>query len=128
MSEESETESLEEIEAVVPKNSLKKNAPADKVPTKKPRTEAQIKAFATCLEKKKEKAKLRAEEAKRLAEYDKKALEEKVVAKAISIKKKQIKKQIVLDEISDDDTPIEVVKEKVRSNVQTPAKVSFRFI
>jgi hypothetical protein len=37
----------------------------------------------------------------------KKQLEEKIVKKALSIKKKQIKEQIALDEVSDDDTPIE---------------------
>ena len=38
------------------------------------------------------------------AEEERKLLEEKVVKKAISVKKKQIKKQAVLDEISDDET------------------------
>ena len=47
---------------------------------------------------------------KRLNEY-KTGLEQKVVRKAISIKKKQIKKEAVLEEISDDETPIQKVKE-----------------
>ena len=38
-------------------------------------------------------------------------LEDKVVKKAISIKKKQIKKEQILDEISDDETPMEKIKE-----------------
>ena len=78
--------------------------------TKRVRTPAQIKAFARCLDMKREKAAKRLADAKKLAAFEKSALEEKVVAKAISIKKKQIKKQSALDEISDDDTPIEVVK------------------
>ena len=62
-------------------------------------------------------------------EYEKKALEEKVLAKAVSIKKKQIKKQVVLDEISDDETPIEKIKEiaKKIKPVEKP-KPLFNFI
>jgi adenylate kinase family enzyme len=40
-------------------------------------------------------------------EEEKKKLEEKMIRKALSIKKKLIKKHAILDEISDDDTPIE---------------------
>ena len=47
---------------------------------------------------------------RRLNEY-KLNLEDKVVKKAISIKKKQIKKEAILDEISDDETPIQKIKE-----------------
>ena len=54
-------------------------------------------------------------------------LEEKVVAKAISIKKKQIKKQSALDEISDDDTPIEVVKAGAKLAKPSIPKPSFTF-
>jgi len=104
------------------------------VKVKKERTQKQIDAFNRCIQKKKEKAKQRADEAKRLAEYDKKALEEKVVKKAISIKKKQIKKQSALDEISDDDTPIEKIKEVAKKIAPAPVKqiekpkITFRFV
>jgi hypothetical protein len=86
---------------------------------KKPRTEAQMKAF----EKAKEKAKLNAD--KRKAEREAKALEErkaiedKLVKKAISLKKKQIKQQAVLDEIEDDDTPLPEIEKIVK---ELPAK------
>jgi predicted ribonuclease YlaK len=86
---------------------------------KKPRTEAQLKAF----EKARENARLNAE--KRKAEREIKALEErkeveeKLVKKAISIKKKQIKQQAVLDEISDDDTPLIEIQKIVK---QLPSK------
>ena len=46
----------------------------------------------------------------RLSQY-KEGLEAKIVKKAISIKKKQIKKEAALDEISDDDTPIQKIKQ-----------------
>jgi hypothetical protein len=50
----------------------------------------------------------------RIAEEEKKKLEAKIVRKAISIKKKEIKKQSALDEISDDETPIQKIKEVVK--------------
>ena len=46
-------------------------------------------------------------------ETNKKAFEEKVVQKAIAVKKKQLK-QAMLDEISDDDTPMEEIKQIVK--------------
>jgi hypothetical protein len=95
------------------------------IKTKPKRTEAQRLAFERCKAKREENAKKRADDAKKLLEYEKKALEEKLIAKAVSIKKKQIKKQIVLDEISDDDTPIETIKEMVKKNkavVKAPEK------
>lgn len=101
------------------------------VKPKRERTQKQIDAFNKCIQMKKEKAQKRADEAKRLAEYDRKALEEKVVKKAISIKKKQIKKQSALDEISDDDTPIEKIKEVAKTiKPIAPAKpvIAFKFI
>lgn len=103
----------------------------EKPKPRKERTQKQIEAFNRCIETKKKKAAERAAEAKRLAEYDKKALEEKVIKKAISIKKKQIKKQSALDEISDDDdTPIEKVKEVAKPIKPVAAKptIVYRFV
>jgi hypothetical protein len=40
----------------------------------------------------------------------KKEIEEKIVKKAVAIKKKEIKQKAILEEISDDDTPIEEIK------------------
>jgi len=47
----------------------------------------------------------------------------------VSLKKKQIKKHVILDEISDDDTPIEKVKEMAKKikPVEKP-KPAFNFI
>lgn len=64
------------------------------------------------------KAQREAEEAER-----KRQLEEKVVSKAISIKKKQLKQEIALDEISDDETPIEEIKQKVVAKKQAVPQV-----
>lgn len=70
---------------------------------------------ALALKNAEKKAQREAEEAER-----KKQLEEKVVSKAISIKKKQLKQEIALDEISDDETPIEEIKQKVIAKKQLP--------
>jgi hypothetical protein len=100
-----------------------------KAPAKKERTEAQKLAFEKCKQQRELNAKKRADDAKKLMEYEKKALEEKLIAKAVSLKKKQIKKQVVLDEISDDETPIEKVKEMAKKikPVEKP-KSLFTFI
>lgn len=113
---EPEPESEEEEEPETPK-------------PKKERTPRQIEAFNACLLKKKQKEEERFAMQKKIAEFEKKELEQKVVQKAISLKKKQIKKQAVLDEISDDDTPIEVVKEIVKVKAKpVPEKISFKFV
>jgi hypothetical protein len=46
----------------------------------------------------------------------KEELREKIMKKAVSIKKKQIKQQIALDDISSDDEPIESIKKKVAAS------------
>ena len=86
---------------------------------KKPRSQKQIDAFARALEIKKEKALARKAERDLNAGLEKVKLEEKIVKKAVAIKKKQIKKQIALDDISDDDTPLEEIKKIVK---KFPAK------
>lgn len=66
---------------------------------------------------------IKEEEQQKLKEEQKKLLEAKIIKKAISIRKKEIKRQIVLDEISDDDEPIELIKEKIiKSNIKTSMK------
>ena len=57
----------------------------------------------------------------RLNEY-KTSLEQKIVKKAISIKKKDIKKQAILEEVSDDDTPIQKIKE-IASKIKPPVEL-----
>ncbi len=99
----------------------KKNEPKPRV--KRPQTEAQKAATA------KMKAALAAKNAQRKAEKEaleaehKRAMEEKVLKKAISIKKKQIKQESALDVISDDDTPIEEIVPLVKKR-PAPAPAS----
>ena len=137
MAENDESEILEEIvnEVIKTKTGLSIKPKLLKVPKKesvaddelsdeetvqkpKPkRTQKQIDAFQKVRDKKMENAKLRQQEKKLKDEEDKKELEAKIIKKAVAIKKKQIKKQTVLEEISDDDTPIEVIKE-MKKNIK----------
>jgi transaldolase len=82
---------------------------------KKPRSEKQIEAF--------KKAQAKRDENRAVAkENTKKALEEKVIQKAISIKKTQVRKLQVLDQISDDETPIEEIKKIQRAMTPPPIR------
>jgi len=85
---------------------------------KRPRTEKQIEAFKKAQENRAKNILLKKEQGK-------KALEEKILQKALSIKKKQINKQYdlaVLDQISDDETPIEEIKQKHRDITPPPVR------
>jgi hypothetical protein len=85
---------------------------------KKPRTPAQMEAF----NKAKEKAKINAEERKKQREIEeakRKAEEEAlIVKKAIAIKKKEVKRKAVLEQVPDDDTPLEQIKQITKANTK----------
>ena len=95
---------------------------------KPPRTPKQIEAFKKVRDKKMENAKMRQDEKKTQEEADKKELEAKIIKKAVALKKKQIKKQVVLEEISDDETPIEVIKQMKKSLPKPIEKPRAKFI
>jgi hypothetical protein len=80
---------------------------------KKPRSEKQIIAFNLILEKRNEKRRERALVKEQELAAEMQEIEAKIMKKAIAIKKKQIKRELILEEISDDDEPIESIKEKI---------------
>ena len=132
--------SLEEIEALELKlnsvdltdeNNIK---PLEIIKKKKVLSQKQLDVLANAREKLKAKNSERTAKKKleadaieseiqsRLSQY-KEGLENKIVKKAISIKKRQIKKEAVLDEISDDDTPIQKIKQiakKIPQPIEQP--------
>ena len=137
-------EEIEKIEQSLNNIDLNETIPLEATKTiKKKRvlSEKQLNVLALAREKLKEKTKERQiqkrleqeaiedEVQKRLNEY-KTGLEQKVVRKAISIKKKQIKKEAVLEEISDDETPIQKIKEIAKKNPapQPEPKQQFIFV
>lgn len=108
-----------EIKKPVKKPIYKKKETAEPKP-KRERTEAQKKAWERCLasrqKNREDRKKIQEDDAKLLAEYKKQLArksEAKVVKKAVNIKKKAIMRDEDLDEISEDETPIEVVKQKI---------------
>jgi hypothetical protein len=78
---------------------------------KKVLTEKQLEALKKGQQKRNENRDKNREEKLKKEEEERKIAEEKLIKKAIAIKKKQIKKQAILDEISDDETPIQKIKE-----------------
>lgn len=113
-----------QVKKPVKKPIYKKKEPAEPKP-KRERTEAQKKAWERCLasrqKNREDRKKIQDEDAKLLAEYKKqlaKKTETKIVKKAVGIKKKQIIREEEIDEISEDETPIEVVKEIIKKRRQ----------
>jgi hypothetical protein len=89
---------------------------------KKQLTEKQKEALKRGQQKRDEnRERMKAEKLKK-EEEEKRILEEKLVKKAIAVKKKQIKKQMVLDEISDDeDKPIQKQGRETKVSPTTPS-------
>lgn len=106
------------------KNSVTENAVSESITKpKRQLTEKQLEALKRGQEKRDENARLRKDAAEKKAAEDKLKLEQKIVKKAISIKKKELKRQAALDAVSDDETPIEKIKELGKPTVspKTPS-------
>lgn len=117
-----------QVKKPVKKPIYKKKEQAEPKP-KRERTEAQKKAWERCLasrqKNREDRKKIQDEDAKLLQEYKKqlaKKTETKIVKKAVNIKKKHIMREEEMDEISEDETPIEVVKEIIKKRRQPAPK------
>jgi len=117
-----------QVKKPVKKPIYKKKEPAEPKP-KRERTEAQKAAWERCLasrqKNREDRKKVQDDDAKLLTEYKKqlaKKTETKIVKKAVGIKKKQIIREEEIDEISEDETPIEVVKEIIKKRRQSAPK------
>jgi hypothetical protein len=118
--EDLEVEKIEPLEKPLQKLKIKKgeksvmeDAVINEEPPKKqkkPRTEKQLEVFTKAREKMLLNLKERKEKQEQDAIIKKKEIEEKIIKKAVAIKKREIKQKAILEEISDDDTPIEEVK------------------
>jgi thiol:disulfide interchange protein len=90
---------------------------------KRERTEKQKLAFEKAQQTRMLKAEQRRKERMQKEVEEKKELEQKLIQKAIAVKKKQIKKMKVIEELSDDDTPIEkktILKKPVSEPIEIP--------
>ena len=112
-----------------PKVAKKKRIPSEKQleVLKNAREKALIKAKEKQAQRKLEEDAIEKEVERRFQQY-KKGLEEKVIRKAVSIKKKEIKRQAILDDISDDDTPMEKIKEIATKKNYPPAEPKSKYI
>ena len=126
--------------ADIPSDSEPEEEPKSIQKSKRPRTEKQKEAFAKVIEKRTLARQARKEVREKEAIIVKAELEKKILKKASTIQKKQIKKQIALDDISsDDESDTEVKKklvefkrkvvEKVRATVvPVPEVPKYRFV
>lgn len=89
---------------------------------KRPMTEKQKEALHRGQAIRLENAKARKEQAEQIAESKRKELENKIVKKALSIKKKEIKQKMILEQISDDDTEMPIEKPKAVKTVAPTTK------
>jgi hypothetical protein len=86
-----------------------------------PKTAAQLATVQFMLEAKRRNTELRKEQRERLATIEKEELEERVVKKALAIKKKQVKRIQKIEELSDDDDDVEEIIRHIRNKKkQTP--------
>jgi len=92
------------------------------------RTEKQKQAFIKAQETRLKKAEERKKEKALKDQEEKEELEKKLIDKAIKVKKKQIKKMQVIEQLSDDDTPIEKLKPIIRKKEIIPEKPKLRFV
>lgn len=88
------------------------------------KTEKQLEAFSKARERRMMNINSRKQTIQELENKAREELDNKIVKKAISIKKKQIKKNAELDEISDDDTPLEEVMKIAKKPKQVQQKKS----
>ena len=98
---------------------------------RKPRSEKQIEQFKKVVETKMKNASERKKLAEVKAVVDKQELEEKLVKKAIAVKKKQIKKQKIIDDISDEekeDDPVIQKMKPVKAPLKTIVISKYKFI
>ena len=135
--QELENENVEDLEEPTPPDAVINNPPPtpnDSIDglvqaPRKPRTAKQIEAFEKAKAIRDANYAKRKEEAQIKAEMERKILEEKLVKKAIAVKKKQIKQQKILDDIpSDDDVPVQKTKisdpvKKITPSPVVPLKV-----
>jgi hypothetical protein len=90
------------------------------------RTPAQEAAFAKARENRDLNRKNRAESRNIAAEENKKIIEEKVVKKAVAIKKREIKRNEILDSISDDEADMEEIRAILRRRKEDKLKTVSR--
>ena len=113
-------EDLEELKTLEEEDIPEEEQIQAPVKVKKPRSPAQIEAFAKVIAKREENRLLR-KASKEIQEVeDKKLLDAKLIKKAIAVKKRQIKQQKILELDEPDDEKIELKKVVTNKIVVAP--------
>jgi len=84
-----------------------KNDSIQAVKPKRERTPAQMAVFEKAQANRAANIIKKREESERIQAEEKKKKEEKLIKKAVAVRKKQLKREAVLDELSDDDSPVQ---------------------
>lgn len=99
------------------------------VKPKRIRSEKQKQAFMKAQQTRLKKAEERKKEKSLKDQEEKEELEKRLIDKAIKVKKKQIQKMKVIEDLSDDDTPIEKLKPIIRKKeVEVVSKPKLKFV
>jgi len=109
-----EVDTLEEAEELTYKQKYEELMKSKVPKEKKQKTPAQMAAWAKALETRKTNAIKRKEEMQKIADSQRTELEKKIIKKAISIKKRELRSRIALESIPDDDEPVEEVLAKTK--------------
>ena len=125
--EETSYEASQELAKIINKIPI---APPDVkyVKEKKPRTEKQLETLKKGREALKAKKTQQLTDKKIREDEKLKEIEQKVVEKAISIKKREIKQNAILDKIPDDNTPLKDLPIKKAILQPIPQKPSYTFL
>ena len=128
-------ENCEDETIEIPKKAIKKPTKTklyaeEKPRVKKERTQAQKDAWARCLaarqNRRDQRQEIKKSDAELLKEYKAslaKRAEDKVIKKAVNLKKKAVMVEEYLNEIEDgEEIPLEVVKEKIKQTRKAPPK------
>ena len=120
-----ELEQLEDEEEAIDDETPEKVKKPRKPMMKYPRTEAQVKAWEKARHILNENAMKRKQQADEEAESRRKELEEKIVKKAIAVKKKQIKQEKVLEVSDEEHEPVPIRPKPKPKPVETKPKYTF---
>lgn len=113
-----ESSDAEIVPPPIPEHEPPPPPPAPVLAPKKPRTEKQQEVFKKALEIKKANTLARQAERAAAEEAERKILEEKLIKKAIALKKKQLKARALIDELPEDDEPVRKIKPEIKEPIR----------
>ena len=120
---ETEADETPEPKEKVIEKEIEEEEPIKLEKPKRPRSQAQIKQFEKVYQRKMEEAGKRKVERAEGEKEAKELLEKQLIEKAIKLKKKQISRMKVIEDLSDDEEPVKEVKIKPTMNRPAPTVI-----